>query len=256
MPDDKQRPPARIVYPLFSGIVFPLFIVAIGVIFLLDQIGIASADRIFSLFWPAILLYFGLAGVLFHTGPGRFWGSLMTLAGLLLLLSKYGNFRVDFAIFWPLAIILWGLWLMGHALSGNPQTKASVWLGKWGEGFSSTMGSDTSNPEVDLVTVFSAVRRRIISQNFKGGKLVAVFGEFKVDLTDADIEGDYAEMEATAVFGAGEVRVPEKWMVSVRGAAVFGEYQDRTHQQPPQGAPTKRLVIKGGAVFGSVVIKN
>jgi hypothetical protein len=118
------------------------------------------------------------------------------------------------------------------------------------------MGSDTSNPEVDLVTVFSAVRRRIISQNFKGGKLVAVFGEFKVDLTDADIEGDYAEMEATAVFGAGEVRVPEKWMVSVRGAAVFGEYQDRTHQQPPQGAPTKRLVIKGGAVFGSVVIKN
>ncbi len=248
MPDDKRRFP--------SGIIFPLFIVAIGVIFLLDQIGIASADRIFSLFWPGILLYFGLAGVLFHTGPGRMWGALMTLAGIILLLSKYGYFHINFAIFWPLAIILWGLFLMGHAMTGNPQTKTGVWMGKWAEGFSSAMGSDTSNPEVDLVTVFSAVRRRIISQNFKGGKLAAVFGEFKVDLTDAEIEGDYAEMEATAVFGAGEIRVPEKWMVSVRGAAVFGEYQDRTHQQPSTATPVKRLVIKGGAVFGSVVIKN
>jgi predicted membrane protein len=248
VPNNKRSFPA--------GVVFPVFIVALGVIFLLDQIGIVSANHIFSAFWPAILLYFGLAGLLFHSGPGRFWGALMTLAGILLLLSEYGYFHVNFAIFWPLAIILWGLWLMGHALSGNPQTKVGVWAGKWAEGFSSTIGSDTSNPEVDLVTVFSAVRRRIISQNFKGGKLVAVFGEFKVDLTDADIEGDYAEMEATAVFGAGEVRVPEKWMVSVRGAAVFGEYQDRTHQQPAPGSPTKRLVIKGGAVFGSVVIKN
>jgi hypothetical protein len=228
VPNNKRSFPA--------GVVFPLFIVALGVIFLLDQVRIVSASHIFSLFWPAILLYFGLAGLLFHSGPGRFWGALMTLAGILLLLSEYGYFHVNFAIFWPLAIILWGLWLMGHALSGNPQTKAGVWVGKWAESFSSTMGSDTSNPEVDLVTVFSAVRRRIISQNFKGGKLVAVFGEFKVDLTDAD--------------------VPEKWMVSVRGAAVFGEYQDRTHQQPMAGSPTKRLVIKGGAVFGSVVIKN
>jgi hypothetical protein len=59
-----------------------------------------------------------------------------------------------------------------------------------------------------------------------------------------------------AVFGAVEIRVPNTWVVVSRGAAVFGEYSDRTvHGQPPSPG-AKRLVVKGGAVFGSVVIKN
>jgi len=111
------------------------------------------------------------------------------------------------------------------------------------------------SPDAELVAIFSAVKRRISAPNFRGGKAVAVFGEVKLDLTEAEIDGPEAELEASGIFGAVEVRVPEKWEVSVRGAAVLGEYTDRIHQQP-QGTPPKRLVVKGGAVFGSVVVKN
>ena len=104
--------------------------------------------------------------------------------------------------------------------------------------------------------VFSTTQRRINSKNFRGGKVAAVFGELKIDLTEAEIDGDEAVIHLDAVFGAVEIRVPSTWVVASRGAAVFGEYSDRTvHSQPP-GPGAKRLVVKGGAVFGSVVIKN
>ena len=234
------------------GLIFPLFIVALGVVFLLDQMGFASAQRILEYLWPAVLIYFGLAGLLFRALIGRFWGALLTLLGTLLLLNHLG-YRINVNIFWPIALIVWGLWLMGYALSG-PKWKTK-WAGVFADNFVSKTGNESTAPDPEIVGVFSAIRRKITAQNFEGGKIVAVFAEVKLDLTGADLARDTVEMEATGVFGAVEVRVPDKWMVSVRGAAVLGEYSDRTRQQP-QGTPPKRLIIKGGAVFGNVVIRN
>lgn len=245
MPDDKRR--------FFSGIVFPLFIVAAGTIFLLKQLGVPFAARFLDFFWPAILLYFGLASLFFRAIAGRFWGALMTLGGVLLLLNQFG-YHVNFAIFWPLALIFWGLWLLAMALGGNPDWKMR-WAKDIGDSFSAGWRSDSTSPDLELVAVFSAVRRKVAAPNFRGGKAVAVFGEVILDLTNAEIEGPQAELEASGVFGAVVVRVPEKWEVFVRGAAVLGEYQDRLYQHP-EGTPPKRLIIKGGAVFGSVVVKN
>jgi Cell wall-active antibiotics response 4TMS YvqF/Domain of unknown function (DUF5668) len=236
-----------------KAIVFPLFVVIAGVVFLLDQLGVASAARFFDFFWPALLLYFGLAGLLFGAVVGRFWGSLLTIAGVILLLNHFG-YHINFDIFWPIAIILWGLWLLGIALTGKSDWKMG-WARTVGDSFARGFGSDSNSADPELVAVFASVKRRITAPNFRGGKAVAIFGEVKLDLTKAEIEGYEATLEATGVFGAVEVRVPEKWEVSVRGAAILGEYQDRLHQHP-EGTPPKRLVIKGGAVFGSVVVKN
>ncbi len=234
------------------GLIFPLFIVALGVVFLIDKIGSASAQRIVAFFWPAVLIYFGLAGLLFRALIGRYWGALLTLLGTLLLLNRLG-YHINVDIFWPIALILWGLWMLGFALSG-PKWKTK-WAGAFADNFVSRMGYDSTAANPEIVGVFSAIRRRITAQNFEGGKIVAVFGEVKLDLTDADLARDTIEMEASGVFGAVEVRVPDKWQVSVRGAAILGEYSDRTRQQP-QGTPPKHLIIKGAAVLGNVIIKN
>ena len=236
-----------------SGLSWGLAIVAIGTIFLLDQMGIVSAAHIFQFFWPAILIFFGVEGLVFCSGPGRFWGSFLTLAGVVLLLSNLGYLHIRWSMFWPLAIILWGLWILSRSLGGG-----SSWGTKWvrplsigvGEGFAS------DSPELRTDTVFSTSNRRVTSKDFRGGKLAAVFGELKIDLTEADIEGDEAVIHLDAVFGAVEIRVPTTWIVASRGAAVFGEYSDRTVHTQPSGPGAKRLIVKGGAVFGSVVIKN
>jgi hypothetical protein len=236
-----------------SGLSWGLAIIAIGTIFMLDQMGIVSAHHIFQFLWPAILIFFGVEGLLFCSGPGRFWGSFLTLAGVVLLLSNLGYLHIRWSMFWPLAIILWGLWILSRSFGGS-----SSWGPKWVRplriGVEPGFASDSADLHADVV--FSATNRRITSKNFRGGKLAAVFGELKIDLTEAEIEGEEAVIQLDAVFGAVEIRVPNAWVVASRGAAVFGEYSDRTvHGQPP-GPGAKRLVVKGGAVFGSVVIKN
>jgi|SRR5208283_3780652 len=239
-----------------SGLTWGLAIIAIGLIFLLDQMGIVSAGYIFRFFWPAVLIFFGVEGVVFCSGPGRFWGSFLTLAGVVLLLSNLGYLHVRWSMFWPLAIILWGLWILSRSLGGT--SSWSSWGAKWVRPLhiDAERGSASDSGDLHAEAVFSGNHQRITSKNFKGGKVAAVFGELKIDLTEAEIEGDEAMIQLDAVFGAVEIRVPITWVVVSRGAAVFGEYSDRTvHAQPP-GPGAKRLVVKGGAVFGSVVIKN
>ena len=50
---------------------------------------------------------------------------------------------------------------------------------------------------------------------------------------------------------------PAHWQTIVRGTGVFGSFEDKTFPAAP-GATAKapRLLITGGAVFGSVIVKN
>ena len=238
-----------------SGLSWGLVIIAIGSIFLLDQMGIVSAGHIFEFFWPAILIFFGVEGVIFCIVPGRFWGSFLMLAGVVLLLSNLGYLHIRWSMFWPLAIILWGLWILSRSLGGSSSWGGPKWIRPlMNSNVERGFASDSADMHAEVV--FSATQRRITSKNFRSGKVTAVFGELKIDLTEAEIEGAEAVIHLDAVFGAVEIRVPNTWVVVSRGAAVFGEYSDRTvHGQPPSPG-AKRLVVKGGAVFGSVVIKN
>jgi predicted membrane protein len=241
--------------PSPSGLTWGLAIIAIGCILLLDQMEIVSAHYIFQFFWPAFLIFFGVEGLVFCSGPGRFWGSFLTLAGIVLLLSNLGYLHIRWSMFWPLAIILWGIWILSRTLGGG-----SSWGTKWIKIRPLNMGDEqgfaSDSPELRTDTVFSTSNRRVTSKDFRGGKLAAVFGELKIDLTEAEIQGDEAVIQLDAVFGAVEIRVPTTWIIASRGAAVFGEYSDRTVHSQPSGPGAKRLIVKGGAVFGSVVIKN
>ena len=71
------------------------------------------------------------------------------------------------------------------------------------------------------------------------------------------MKGDEAYVEANAVFGGIEIRVPESWQVIPRGAGVFGAFTDETSApEANASAPVKRLIVKGAAVFGGVIITN
>jgi hypothetical protein len=55
--------------------------------------------------------------------------------------------------------------------------------------------------------------------------------------------------------------VPDAWDVIVRGSSILGGFEDKTHRPSsnlaaPEGVKRPRLVIRGSAVFGGVVVKN
>ena len=108
---------------------------------------------------------------------------------------------------------------------------------------------------MDEWAVFGGSRRRVDSQDFKGGEAFAMFGGVELDLRSAAITQDEVVIDARALFGGVDIQVPETCNVHVEGHGIFGGYDDQTsHTMPEDARP--RVVITGSAVFGGVVVKN
>lgn len=287
-----------------------LFIVAIGLILLLDQMGIVSAGYVFRFFWPAVFIFFGIEIAVCRENPSRLLVGVLLLAfGLFLLLGSFGVLHVGLETLWPILLIIWGFWVIGRAFGRGPSWKlsgnnpagnfpnpggspggspggdnpAGKFVNPTGSnptgGFGSSAGNrfgadfadqvksrirsgldawtgNSGDAEFDYVAIFGGVKQRIAVKNFRGGRLFAICGGWDIDLTRCDIEGQTAVIEANALMGGGEIRVPDSWIVEIRGVPLFGGYSDETHQMISDSATAKRLLIKGIACMGGVVIKN
>jgi predicted membrane protein len=224
------------------GLVSGLLITALGVILLLDRIGILEARDILR-FWPVVLVVIGLLKLVSPGGGvGRTFGALLAIVGAALLLDKLGWAHVHFEDLWPLVLIALGLILLWRAV-------------EWQRG--GVLPPSSSLSRLREFVVFGGVERRVSAQDFEGGEVMVLFGGCEIDLTKAAMKGDQAIIEATAIFGGVELRVPEDWTVTLRGVGVFGGYSDHTrYPTPVAGAGRKELVVRGGAVFGGVDVKN
>jgi hypothetical protein len=177
--------------------------------------------------------------------------------GVLLLLGNLGIGHFRFESIWPIAIIGLGIGMIYQAASGRGTgadgTNRPQWLdyvNPW-----SRTGSDDS--DLNHVAIFGGFNKRSSTQTFHGGKLIALCGGWQIDLRKAEMETDTATIEAVAVMGGGAIKVPEHWQVSMDGIGIFGGYSDESSQLPPApGAPVKKLIVKGVAILGGVVVKN
>ena len=221
------------------GLVAGMIFIAIGTILLLDRLGILYAQDVLR-FWPVILILIGLCSLLNRECVGgQVGGAILTVLGAILLVDRLGYWHVHFRDLWPLLLIAVGMLLLWRAVEGRRTPPAA-----------STSG-------LDEWAIFGGVERRITAQDFEGGKALAIFGGVELDLTQAAMKGNQAIVEANAIFGGIELRVPESWAVTLRGVGVFGGYGDQTrHPKPAAGPETKELVVRGGAVFGAVEVRN
>jgi predicted membrane protein len=247
-----------------GGIVAGTAILLVGVLFLLENFGWVHADRVWE-YWPVILIAWGIAGAT-NSGRGgrRVWGSMVAIAGVILLL---GNLHIINESIWR---VLWPLFLIGIGLSMLYRTarRRRRWEntnfpegGPHDEGQPPATGpagpsGGASGPgHLDEWAVFGGSRRRLDSQDFKGGEAFALFGGVELDLRSATITQDEVVIEASALFGGVDIQVPESWNVAVEGHGIFGGYDDKTlHSMPESARP--RVVITGNAIFGGVVVKH
>ena len=217
--------------PVIGAVVF----ITVGTVLLLEKLGVVPTG--FALhFWPMIFIVIGVLKVVY--AGGRPTGAVLIGLGVILQLNEMGITHLRFWDLWPVLIIVAGVAMLWQALI---RERPAV----------------SSNPQFDSLYIFGGGDRQVNTKNFKGGSLFATFGGYKIDFRNADIEGDQAVLDASAVFGGGEIRVPETWLVSVQAAGIFGAYEDKTrHVQPDPSKPTKTLIIKGVALFGGIEIKN
>lgn len=89
-----------------------IIILFVGLVLLLDQLGFTEANKIF-LFWPLILIYFGVQKLLCSSSMvGRFWGGFMTLLGISFQLEALGVGGIRFGTIWPVFLICAGVLLI------------------------------------------------------------------------------------------------------------------------------------------------
>lgn len=239
-----------------KGFLIGLVVLVVGVVLLLGQLNLVNPDHVLR-FWPLLLIVFGIHNLLAGCGMGRrFWGVFLVLAGVILQLENLGYDHIRFEIVWPVFVIAAGVLLMLQAFGrsgGGGMTGRGWWRGS--SGANDAPGSTDSR--LNYVAIFGGGEQHIAAQNFTGGEIVAIFGGFEIDLSQAEIEGERAEIEITSLFGGGELRVPEHWIVQVEGAGIFGGYGDKTvHPQANSTAARKYLIIRGVSIFGGVSIKN
>ena len=217
--------------PLIGGLVC----IVVGSFLLLEKLGLLPSGLILH-FWPSIFILIGLIKVI--ASDGRPIGAALIAVGVFLQLHEVGLIRVNFWELWPVFIIIAGVAMLWQAMTQKgPLLPCS--------------------PQLDGFYIFGGGERHVNAKDFKNARLFSVFGGYKVDLRHADIDGTQAVIEANAVFGGGEIIVPENWLIVMQGVGVFGAYEDKTrHFQPDPSKPTKTLFVRGVAVFGGIEIKN
>jgi len=187
----------------------------------------------------------------FNPNPVRWVPAMILIAiGVLFLLDNLNIIPFEqIWRFWPIALIAVGVFLL------IDRTALRFNLGRYER--DEYPGASSGGYRIRESAVFGGGKRRVNSQVFAGGKIDAVFGGFEVDLRDAAMQGDSAVLDINVVFGGTELRVPETWSAIVQGTGAFGAFTDNSRQPDPERIPNpKRLIVRGGAVFGHVEVRN
>jgi predicted membrane protein len=218
-----------------TGIVIGLLIALVGAAYLLVNLEVVPAGEVL-VYWPSLIVAVGLVKLVSRgSAPERVFGSLLVLAGGLLQAHTLGYLTLTWSLVWPIAVVVIGLHLIWASLA---RRRAAA--------------SDVS--QLDECVVFGGREARYSATDFRGGRATAIFGGCDIDLSRADLAGGEAVLDARALFGGVEIRVPEGWQIVLRGVPILGAFEDKT--RPSAEPADKRLIINGYALFGAVEIKN
>lgn len=218
-----------------------------------------------------------------------FWGVVLVLVGLLLLVDTTGifaNWNINvwslIGTYWPLILIFFGIRLLftdnitgsaillllgGVFLATNlfnwnffsilwPLVIIVVGLSILFRRESPSLNSGATYSEADMINetvVFWGVDKKVTSKNFKGGEINVAFGGVKLDLRDAKISKDGAKLHINAAFGGAEVFVPKDCRVITNGTGILGGWSPDIK---PNKITEPVLEITGVAAFGGVDIKE
>jgi len=184
--------------------------------------------------WQTIVLTIGVILLVSkeNKGPGLV---MIIIGGFFLAVDMVDNAYYLHRLFWPSIIILVGLMFIVRG-SKRPFSSHNI---------------ISDEDSVDDMAIFGGGQQLITSKNFKGGKMTAVFGGSTIDFTQAQLANGTNVIDIVSIFGGVKLIVPRDWDIQLEVTAVFGGFSDKRLGDPHiVQDPSKKLVIKGVAIFG------
>ncbi len=241
--DDNRQPAGRMRSHLTNNrVIIGVILVLAGLFLVIRNTGFFPdfIDHvIFS--WPMLLVAIGLVMTLGATEKTA-GVIVMAVGGFFMVPLIFRETFHMYNMFWPSIFIIIGIIFI--------VTKRRGWNAVTSKGMA-------DEDFIDYATVFSGSERQVISQNFRGGKIAAVFGGIDLDLTKARLAPGRNHLEIAAVFGGATVIVPDNWYVTIEVTPVLGGFTDSRKLYPDSTIDrTSQLVIKGAVVFGGGEVKS
>ena len=227
---EKQRNTGRAIL----GIV----LILIGIAFVGRTLNLIPHGIIHYIFsWQMILIILGIIFV--SSDHNRTTGWILLVLGLVFLIPDIIDISYPIRrLFWPSILIIVGVLIIVRSFSSNRQGK-------------SVSGTDF----IDDLAIFGGGDKVITSENFKGGRITAIFGGSKIDLTRSKLAPGQNVIDVFCLFGGTTLIVPESWNTKVDVVSIFGGFSDKRHKKPETLEIGKEIVVKGFAVFGGGDIK-
>lgn len=240
--DDRSTPAEKGYHQTNNRVIIGAILVLAGLFLAIRNTGFFPDfidNVIFS--WPMLLI---TIGVILTLGSRDKTAGIIVMAvgGFFMIPLLFRETFHMYNMFWPSIFIIVGIIFIVTRKKGPSPVKSKGMIG---------------DDVIDYVNIFSGGERQIVSQNFKGGKISAVFGGIELDLTKAKLSPGRNDLEIACIFGGATIIVPESWYITIEVTPILGGFSDS--RKLSLGRPfdtTSQLVIKGAVVFGGGEVKS
>ena len=224
----------------FEKVLLGILLICLGVILGLNAFEITNIDIFFDGWWTLFIIVPSFLGLLSDKDKS---GHLIGLfIGIVLLLGCQDI--IDFSLIWKLAIPF-VLVVMGLSII-----------------FKNIFQKQTDHQMKDIYqnskniseynAIFGGKNIQLDNQHFQGATLNSIFGSIELDLRQAYIDKDVI-IDATAIFGGIEIKVPEHIHVQLNATSIFGGVDNDHKNIHTQQEIT--LYINTNCIFGGIDIE-
>ena len=224
-----------------SSIIWGIILVAVGIIFGGNALGLFDIDIFFDGWWTLFIIIPCLIGI--FTDSDKTGNIIGLCIGVFLLLCSQEILAFDLLLklLFPLIIVAIGAKMIFGSVKSSKTKKVMDEVVQQG-GSVRTATATFSGQDV----VYSP------GEVFTGAELNAIFGGVDCDLRNATIPNDCV-IKTTAIFGGIDVFVPQNVNVKINSNSIFGGMSSKNHAN--SSANTVTVYIEGTCMFGGVDIK-
>ncbi len=230
----------------WAPIIPAAILIAVGSLFLADNLWSLA---VWGVMWSGLLIVLGLLWIV----RGPLWlGVVVVVAGGIFLADALDT-GMEIGTWWPLLIVALGVGVLLERLRikqrlGIQPPRPAV-SARPPSAEVHTLSLDT----IDISATGASTHHAVVSQAFLRGAASATFGQIDLDLRQARLHEDGAEMQLAATFGQVILRVPDTWVILQEASNRFGRAEIARSDNPTEG-PELRLHIT--TTFGHVAISD
>lgn len=225
-----------------------ILLIVAGGLLLLDQLDLLSFNlRYYLISWKTLLIGIGIITI--SNRSNRTTGAILIGLGLLFWMPELLDYRVRFStIFWPAILIGIGFVILTRRDKGENNGNHHIFSG-------SKYPNEHPGDYIDELAIFGGGNTRITSDNFKGGKITAIFGGSDIEMKSAIPSPEGCVIDTFVLFGGSNLVVPEDWKVKSEVVSILGGYSDK-RMMTLDYDPQKTLILKGIVLFGGLELKS